>query len=153
METKKGFSCTVDYDIPFDEMLDGGGVITEQLFPKKGSGKKTLNFELVRFDFDDFGLDYVGYHKAVEGLRNCGLRPVGLVELLAFASAFPDEQMKHTIIELGSVVFGSLRVSTPHLYAVGVGKCSPYRAEAEYRCVFLCLAHASGPSFVLAVRE
>jgi len=101
--TSAEMKAHVDRGLSLKEMISAGKYdwvnddITEKRFPIKGSGSSETYSELVHFDRN------ISSKGAVNDLDKQGLRPADIAEILAFGAAFPDEQRKYPIMELGSV--------------------------------------------------
>ncbi len=104
--TTATFRVTVDYDRTIADMVKAGKYfqpscgrdINSDHFPVNRHGKAEVEIVIVRFNGNFMSGDEV-----VRRLDIMGFRPADLSELLAFDLAYPDEQRKAPIIELGSV--------------------------------------------------
>lgn len=107
------FPVTVDYSMSLELMIASGRYdwvnpdITSEHFPVKGTGTIRLETQLINF------VRPTSSEFAIGELDKMGLRPAILEELLAFGAKYPEEQLMHTIIALGSVgkVYGYRHVA------------------------------------------
>jgi hypothetical protein len=101
--TPAELTANINRGLSLREMVEAGHYdwvnddITAERFPIKGSGSVETSFELVHFNRN------IESDEAVKEMAKRGLRPADLAELLAFGAAFPEEQRKYPIVELGSV--------------------------------------------------
>ncbi len=99
----ESFAVHVNYDLSVEQAIDAADFqavnasITSKNFPTKRTGERDLNILLVKFD------GRMSSHDAVSALADERLRPAELHELLAFATAYPEEQRKYSIVGIGSV--------------------------------------------------
>ena len=102
------FPVTVDYAHSLDQMIAAGKYdsvnpnITDQHFPLPSiptglTTKADLKLELVHLNRT------VSSNEAIAELKQKGLRPATIHELLAFGATYPEEQRKYPIVALGSV--------------------------------------------------
>ena len=127
------FSILVDYTHSLAQMIAAGKYdwvnsdITDQHFPppsiptglppSTGSGQATkaeLKVELVHFNRT------ISSNDAIAELKQKGLRPATIHELLAFGSTYPEEQRKYMIVALSSVWrYWDVNRGVPYLFSVG----------------------------------
>lgn len=97
------FTVNIDYSQSFSQMVENGKYnsvnekITEECFPIFITAKTKVTFQL--FYLNEH---YAGTGEVLAEMKNRGLRPATLPELLAFGAQFPDEQRKYPIVALGS---------------------------------------------------
>lgn len=104
MKTTIGFSCAVNHDLTVAKMITAGKydfVVGDipRWFSKSGHGLVEVTFELVHLNLN------IAFDEAVRELNKRDLRPADFTELLAFGAAFPEEQRKYPIVELGSAAW------------------------------------------------
>lgn len=103
---------TVPADIAFEERVQRGnygwrnGDLTEERFPVTADQVGALEQKLFHFNRS------LSSAQAIQEIRDAGYAPGQTGDILAFGERFPQEQRRHPVIGLGSVVtvYGSLSV-------------------------------------------
>jgi hypothetical protein len=99
----EAYSVVVNYQVPVEDAILAGDYqavnasITAANFPSRRSGIAQMDILLIHFDRRMIS------EEILQELDKAGLRPVELLELLAFGAAFPEVQRKFVIVGLGSI--------------------------------------------------
>ena len=95
------FPVTVNYDIRVEDAIKAGRYnwtnVASENFPSKRKGTAEMEIILIHFNRE------IGSDEAIREFDKQGLRPVELLELLAFGAKYPDVQREFSVVALGSV--------------------------------------------------